>query len=184
MLDFGYQAKEKKACIISCADGSLVGMLGEKDTIVFSPIAGESGMEIQPILQRDTKYPTASLSIIIYGPLDDFDELGIYLTEQRRFLQQPHSCSRNVEYRNPHLLSGLDDNAPSTFGLCQTRVVEEKTLSVLPGKIDVLNDLESHQAIAEAETPKLLKTPLYRSVADIIPLRLLNSRGKPSKTSS
>ena len=172
-LNFGDHDKDRKASIISCVDGSLVGTLGEKDTIVFSSIAREPEMEIQPILQKNTNSSSASLSVIIYGPLEAFNEIGAYLTAQRRFLQQPQDCSRNVEYRNPHLLSGLDENVPLTLELCQKQVVEEKTLSVLPSKIDVLNGLESHQLIAEAETPKLLKTPLYRSVARAVPPPLL-----------
>jgi len=47
---------------------------------------------------------TCSLSIIIYGSGELFEDIGRFFQDSGLFLQDPRGCDRNVRYRNPHRL--------------------------------------------------------------------------------
>ena len=105
-----------------------------------------------------TSDPAAHLSTIIYGPFDLFEDVGKFVEECDMYLQDPRGCNRNVKYRNPHRLSGLDADAPMTLELSQFTVSYEKT----PGTVGLLADLESDEFLPDAETPPALRTDLYK----------------------
>jgi hypothetical protein len=102
--------------------------------------------------------PSAYLSTIIYGPLDLFEDVGKFVEEYDMYLQDPHSCDRNVKYRNPHRLSGLDPNVPMTLDLVQLATSHEKA----PSPVDLLAGLESDEFLPDTEAPPALRTALYK----------------------
>ena len=154
---------EKSAKVLSCANGACLGILKGKDTTVLSSIASVQNMFIQSMLQRNEQKPlTLCLSAIIYGPLEQFNEVGEYLAEMCYYLQEPYHCDRNVKYRNPHRLNGLDQSVPMTFELHHKDEAIEVTAGVMEKPIDVLSSFESNQRIVEAESPRAIKTSLYR----------------------
>jgi SWI/SNF-related matrix-associated actin-dependent regulator of chromatin subfamily A3 len=102
--------------------------------------------------------PSAYLSAIVYGPLELFEDVGKFVEEHDMYLQDPHSCDRNVRYRNPHRLSGLDPDAPMTLDLVQPAVGREE----VQNPADLLAGLESDEFLPDAEAPSVLRTALYK----------------------
>ena len=143
-------------------DGSSIGAIGEQDSTILGSIAEESSMEVQSIVRSDPAANSVILNSIIYGSLDAFREVGVYLAEEGRFLQDPSSCERDVPYRNPHRLTGLDEHVPTTFELIKNAGCPERPRQLIEKPIDVLEGFESREEIAEASTPKCLKSSLYR----------------------
>ena len=86
-LDFSTQNKD--TTVLSCTDGSVIGTLGAQDTTILCSIAAEPSMDIQTVLHDNAKSQMSFLSAIIYGPLDEFDEIGDYLAEHNPFIQEP-----------------------------------------------------------------------------------------------
>jgi hypothetical protein len=74
------------------------------------------------------------------------------------YLQDPHGCDRNVKYRNPHRLSGLDPDVPWTWDLDQLIASYEKAQS----PVDLLAGFESDEFLPDIEAPSALRTPLYK----------------------
>lgn len=148
--------------LISSTDGTIFGTLGEADSIVLASIAKVPTMVVQAILPQVVTSGTTLMNAIIYGPLNEYREIGTYLTEQDRFLQEPRGCTRNVKYRNPHRLTGLNEEASMTFEAQQAIDHRKKTILSFDKPLDVLDGFESRQAIPEAQTPSVIKTLLYR----------------------
>ena len=101
-----------------------------------------------------------ALLVNLYGPMDLYDLVGSYLSQCSENLQLPSLCDRNVPYRNPQSLSGMDDNPPMTFyigGGAPSREIE---------LIEMDNDssamLETQARLAECEMPEAIRTPLHR----------------------
>ncbi|OCL09248.1 hypothetical protein AOQ84DRAFT_376003 [Glonium stellatum] len=101
---------------------------------------------------------SACLSVIIYGTPELFDDVGNFLQEKNMYLQDPRSCDRNVEYRNPHRLSGLDPHVPMALELMPDII--SRTIETAPEPADILLDFENGAELTEAESPRLLGTPL------------------------
>ena len=152
----------RTAKVNSGQNGVEFGALTEEQTTVLTSIAEAPGMEVQYILTSSSMLSSSSLSAIIYGPLEAFYEIGIYLAERELFLQDPYKCNRKVPYRNPHRLTGLNEKATMTADLqrCETNI--ETAHKTLGEPIDALKAFESRQSIQEAPTPKCLKSALYR----------------------
>ena len=100
------------------------------------------------------------LSVIIYGSLELFDDIGDFFQEKNIYLQDPKFCDRNVEYRNPHRLSGLDSYVPMTLELTAETI--SRTIQIAPEPADILLDFESGAELAETESPRFLRNPLQR----------------------
>ncbi len=75
------------------------------------------------------------------------------------YLQDPLHCDRNIPYRNPHLLSGLDDPPVTTFALMSSCVpIESKALT----RPDLHALLKNEDPLQETDAPNIVATPLYR----------------------
>ncbi|KAH0560094.1 hypothetical protein GP486_003387 [Trichoglossum hirsutum] len=107
--------------------------------------------------------PAAHLSTIIYGPFGLFEDVGKFVEGYDMYLQDPRGCNRNVKYRNPHRLSGLDADAPMTLELSQFTVSYEEA----PSMVGLLADFESDEFLAETEAPPALRTDLYSPQQDL-----------------
>ena len=147
--------------MISQVDGCTLGTLGERDSIILGSIGADPDMVFEWKLHKDTSARIVSLAAILYAPLNAFNEIGDYLEEVGYFLRDPLNCGRNVRYRNPHQLSGLDANAPMTSELGTRLKLNRGGLEQFTEPVDLLNGFESRQAIKETEPPAAIQTPLY-----------------------
>jgi hypothetical protein len=111
---------------------------------------------------RDVNHAAESLSVIIYGPMTVYDEIGQFLQDMGMYLQDPQYCDRKVTYRNPHRLSGLDEDAPMTSELRKLQPQEKRAEELLQTPIDVFSDFETHTLLSETISPNCLATELYR----------------------
>ena len=114
--------------------------------------------------RHDARHASESLSVIIYGPMTVYDEIGEFLQSVGLYLQDPQGCDRNVRYRNPHRLSGLDEDAPMTLELRNVQPQEKRAEELLQSPIDVFSDFETHTLLAETISPDCLATELFRCV--------------------
>ncbi|KAF2458817.1 SNF2 family N-terminal domain-containing protein [Lineolata rhizophorae] len=103
-------------------------------------------------------FSRTTLFVIIYGPMEIFDDVGEYCRQHDAYLQDPIGCDRDVPYRNPHRLDGLDENASTTYQLIAQKGVKEE---VVREQVDILAGLEFDEDLPEAEAPAALWTQLY-----------------------
>jgi SWI/SNF-related matrix-associated actin-dependent regulator of chromatin subfamily A3 len=149
----------------------LVGQLDDQTRKIIHGFMQEDSMDLQVSCvvkaQRSaakrkpglpTICPVGTLSVIIYGPLRMFDEVGEYMGTCGLFLQDPKKCDRNVRYRNPHRMSGLSEHAPWTL----EQQMDEITIlrETVQRSIDYLAEVDAKQNLPETSTPHCLKTEL------------------------
>lgn len=151
--------------VLSDESGSSVGNVQQEVAGVFRMLSSEPGIELQLFCSSSTSHTEASravehsLSAIIYGPMVMFDEVGKFLQGVGMYLQDPKDCDRNVEYRNPHRLSGLDQGAPMTLDLKTSP--GSRPEEFLQSPVDIFSDLETTTFLAETIRPDCLATELY-----------------------
>jgi hypothetical protein len=156
--------------LLSKDDNTRVGTLEENGLHVLHGLSEEQIVDLQLLCTTELdrhafkahksklSSPSAYLSIIIYGPFDLFEDVGKFVEECDMYLQDPRSCDRNVKYRNPHRLSGLDPDAPMTSEMEDLTVSHEKA----QGPVDLLAGLESTEFLPETGAPSALRTQLYK----------------------
>lgn len=149
--------------LLSKFDRSVSGTLSNRDWTILCSISQEQDVHLQMVVSINNTAvtkgsQTAYLSAIIYGPLEIFDDIGEYFSDNDLFLQDPWNCYRNVRYRNPQRLSGLDQDAPLTFD----HFGPNARCGTVSSPIDMLQGFESKQDISEAKVPKALQTRLYK----------------------
>jgi len=151
---------------------SPIGTLNESGVRILRGLSEEQSIDLQLLCTIELKKkalgnkvnkskspsPSAHLSTIIYGPLDLFEDVGKSVEECNMYLQDPRGCDRNVKYRNPHRLSGLDPDVPMTLDLVQLTISYEKAQS----PVDLLAGLESDEFLSETEAPSALRTALHK----------------------
>jgi SWI/SNF-related matrix-associated actin-dependent regulator of chromatin subfamily A3 len=93
----------------------------------------------------------------LYGPMEIFDDVGDFLQDNDQYLQDPKGCGRNVQYRNPHMMAGLDDIPQWTSDFDSPLDNCEK----LQEATSLMDSLQTDEVLAESETPPALKTALY-----------------------
>jgi len=104
-----------------------------------------------------------SISITLYGPMELFDDVGQFFQSNDIYLQDPHLCSRNVKYCNPHRLPP-EDPASCIW----TSELEKKTAPQLSEPHiynttqGLLHLLESHVDIPETQQPPFIRTTMAR----------------------
>ena len=101
-----------------------------------------------------------SLSVILYGPMQLFDEIGEFLERCSEFLQSPLHCDRNLPYRNPQSLSGKDHNPPMTFQL-ESDLYPPQVETMVQGP-DPSSALETEDSLQETQAPSSVRTSLYK----------------------
>ena len=57
------------------------------------------------------------LSVVLYGTMNKFEEVGNFLSDCSEYLQSPLRCDRDVPYRNPQSLYGWEENQAMTSQL-------------------------------------------------------------------
>lgn len=149
------------ARIVDPSAYQLLSAIAEEHGINFQlQIYLESSVDnAQGTSQRAAKTSmTAFLSAIIYGPMKLFEVVGDFFQDNNRFLQDPSGCDRNVRYRNPHRILGLEDVSKWTFDLDTAPINRQE----IKNSMDLLAGLETDETLPESETPPALKTPLHR----------------------
>ena len=143
------------------------GVVGPRETQVLCALSQDSQLDMQIFfsssgndIKEGSQQSAAALTIIVYGPLDLFDDVGDFFQTCDMYLQDPVGCDRNVRYCNPHRLSGLDVEAPMTLDL--DPVHQHMHISEISGKIDLLEALNAPIDLLETESPPALVTSLLR----------------------
>jgi SWI/SNF-related matrix-associated actin-dependent regulator of chromatin subfamily A3 len=167
-----------------CAD-TLVeyGILDPVASKILSVLLKEPSIALQPQIDRPRNVPIAEpheramvkrrskamlqpvLQVIIYGARRLFESIGTFIAECRYYLQQPHNCDRNVEYRNPHCLSPEDGHYIFTHDLKSSIWQDNPHANKLyldRNPIDAFTDSSQCDSLPETKTPSSLKTRLYR----------------------
>ena len=143
------------------------GVVGLREAQVLCALSQDSQLDMQIFLspsdngikeERDQQ-SAAALTIIVYGPLDLFDDVGDFFQTCDMYLQDPVGCDRNVRYCNPHRLSGLEE-APMTLDLDSAR--HHMHISEITRNIDLLEGLNAPIDLPETESPPALVTSLLR----------------------
>jgi SWI/SNF-related matrix-associated actin-dependent regulator of chromatin subfamily A3 len=93
----------------------------------------------------------------LYGPMEIFDDVGEFLQDNDQYLQDPKGCDRNVQYRNPQMMAGLDDIPQWTFNFNSP----PDNCEMLQEATGLMDRLQTDEILAESETPPALKTSLY-----------------------
>lgn len=154
-------------------DSSLFGAIESRTAKILHVLQSEEQLSIQLYCQlpiddghsgRRRKGAAsggvATLSAIIYGFSTAFDDVGSFIEECDMFLQDPLHCDRNVRYRNPHRLSGPDDEVvmtlPPASDPVSARVEEIKTPR------DLFLGLGDSEVLPESVVPSEIKTALRR----------------------
>lgn len=109
-----------------------------------------------------------TLQITVYGPLDIFEEIGIWFGDYEVFLQDPQQCHRNVRYCNPHRLSSDDATSSTYLSDVVSRDSNSLHLEIISQQPDLLDELSSHDNLEEAPQPSAIKRELRRQV--ILPM--------------
>ncbi|KAK3495760.1 SNF2 family N-terminal domain-containing protein [Neurospora crassa] len=147
-------------------------------TVLTDALLEESGLELSVICSKDPYHPSSdvqhkapkqfekatdcTLSIIIYGPLELFEEIGSFFQEHDVYLQDPLHCDRHVRYCNPHRLSSANLEKciwTSELGKPTTQLVE--LTSTVPAP-ELLDAITSAQDLPEADQPRAIRTSLAR----------------------
>ena len=104
------------------------------------------------------------LSIILYGPMELFEEIGEFFQDYDMYLQDPRACTREVKYYNPHRLSSADlESCPMTSDVGRVGFLEAGTdLLDAPAPPDLLALLNSQGDLAETDQSTVIKTSLER----------------------
>lgn len=149
--------------------------LDEADSKILRVLMAEPKISVQAFLarlpadepeakfkRRDTRVTryTTSLAVILYGSAVFAEDVGDFLTNCVVFLQRPFCCDRNVPYRNPQSLSGLDENAPMTLDL--EDLVSSVEIETLAQNVDLAAALETGDTFPETEAPIGVRTSLHR----------------------
>ncbi|KAF2001861.1 hypothetical protein P154DRAFT_521342 [Amniculicola lignicola CBS 123094] len=100
---------------------------------------------------------TTTVLVIIYGPIELFEDIGSFFQECGLYLQDPTGCDRNVPYRNPHRLQSHTMENLMTYDLCSHSGSVSATQSY---DVDVLDAFVTPRDFSELETPSLLSIQL------------------------
>ena len=101
-----------------------------------------------------------AMSLVLYGTMDAFEDIGEFLSQCSEYLQSPLHCDRNVPYRNPQSLSGREENPPMTFEL-QLQLSSSEIETLTQGA-DPSSVLETAFPCPESDPPAAVRTSLYR----------------------
>ncbi|CAI6332927.1 unnamed protein product [Periconia digitata] len=147
------------------------GELDRRHVTALSVLSKERGIVLETFLSVKASAPDvsknlkrkrvghASLSVVIYGPMRLYEDVGRFCQACDYFLQDPINASRNVLYRNSHRISGMDQIAPKTFELRPSSVVKNiETQPEMETFDDFLSQLNAKSNVPEADDPPCLKT--------------------------
>jgi len=90
--------------VLAEPDFTPIGYLSDTEAIALQVLLHDPEIELQMQCRIYTNPLIAKFSVVIYGALELFEDVGRLLQTCKLFLQDPIGCDRIVEYRNPHRL--------------------------------------------------------------------------------
>jgi hypothetical protein len=147
------------------------GRLEERTAKIFANLLTQEGIIIQ-IYSRNTgrrpgfkakgkkakqKTSQSLINAIIYGPEELCEEVGKYLTKCGIFLQDPLQNDRDVRYKNPHILSRVEEVVLISELTIDTSEAQVKGLD----QSDLFSQLSKDDHLSLTEAPDVISTPLY-----------------------
>ncbi|KAH6880475.1 SNF2 family N-terminal domain-containing protein [Thelonectria olida] len=151
-----------------------VALLAERDLVLETNC---SISETPSGVGRIPGYSTpCSLGIIIYGPMELFDDIGSFFEEYNLYLQDPIDCKRNVRYCNPHRLSVDPSASKLTFDLCN-KPAQSVTILEVDTHPEMLDVLYSQEDLAETAQPGSIKTTLEKHQRQALTFMLQRENG-------
>ena len=98
------------------------------------------------------------LSMVIYGPIDYADSVGLFLVKCELYLQDPQRCELEVLYRNPQSFWAKDGDRDREIR--DTAPVSETEF--FKARADLLSEFEYDGELVPADQPSALKTELHQ----------------------
>ena len=134
--------------------------------VIQSPIKRSSGAVYHRSKQRQedltkSKARSFSCSVILYGTMDRFEDIGDFLSQCSEYLQSPLGCNRNVPYKNPQSICGREE-VPSTTHQLEAQRSFPAEIEVLTRSADPSSALETENSFPETEASAAIRTSLYR----------------------
>ncbi|KAF4985603.1 hypothetical protein FDECE_16440 [Fusarium decemcellulare] len=117
-----------------------------------------------------------TLEIIIYGPIELFDDIGSFFEDHDLYLHDPTNCQRNVPYCNPHWFT-TDSSVPRFTSQLTLEVVQPVAVEDIDTQPDLLDILNSNHDLAEAEQPQAIKTTLAKHQKQALTFMLQRENG-------
>lgn len=145
------------ACCLEPQSAEVMKVLSEDCTIETQILVLLHAVPLSEKRNQGSSRRLCSVSVIIYGSVETFDDVGIFFQECGLYLQDPIGCDRNVPYCNPHRLSVPKDQVQLTFDLMQSR--SDSSMRQIH-KADSLDGLTIPRELPGLETPHLLRTKL------------------------
>ncbi|KAH6974576.1 SNF2 family N-terminal domain-containing protein, partial [Ilyonectria sp. MPI-CAGE-AT-0026] len=155
----------------------LKGKLSSELTYITIALRGDDALELEvncsmpdnsdssapkgQLRRRPGLSTQCSLDIIIYGPMELFDDIGSFFEEYDIYLQDPVNCKRNVRYCNPQRLS-VDPSAVKFTSELGSQVAHAVVINDLETRPEFLDILCSQQDLAETAQPGPIRTVLRR----------------------
>ncbi|CAD6567877.1 MAG: hypothetical protein ASARMPRED_001174 [Alectoria sarmentosa] len=185
---------DRETLQLQTSAGHVVGKLEPRYSKIFQVLQDEKEMDLQayvvPTLskkspkdqaKKSSKEPTRSharaafLSVVLYGPMEIFEEVGGFFEQCSEFLQSPLHCDRNFPYRNPQSLSGKDHNPPITSQLEAELCLSQ--IETIVGGPDASAALETEDALQETHAPSPIKASLYNHQKRALSFMLMRELG-------
>lgn len=149
-----------------------IGTLDQRTADILKRMAEQNGVVLQFRISfqhqmqqqlssknSKAKRSASALSVVIYGPVEYFDDIGDFLLKCELYLQDPVGCDRNVRYCNPQSLWSIDDEEVRMTQDIKPPPVQD--FEYFQNPADLLEDLEYEDALPESCQPSALKTQLY-----------------------
>jgi SNF2 family DNA or RNA helicase len=121
-----------------------------------------------------SRWVQCSISIILYGPEELFDDIGEYLQDHDIYLQRPRFCDRNVPYRNPHKFIS-EDQPPMTFDV--ENIKPQVQLENIPNIPDLLDAFTTEEELQETTQPEAIQTHLEKHQKQALTFLLRREKG-------
>lgn len=103
-----------------------------------------------------------ALDITVYGPMELFEQIGIYFQEYGTYLQDPQTCHMDVRYCNPHRLSSDDFNSCPMLSEFISQTNTSSYLHDITQGPDLLDILSSNADLEETPQPRAIRATLQR----------------------
>lgn len=127
---------------------------------------------------KTARCPLLEVNVVLYGPPDAFESIGIFATRCNIYLQHPRHCNRNVPYHNPHCLSLQDRESLFTYGLeTQLKLAGPAPIETTANPIDIFLDARQQEHLLEAIPPSDLHTSLYKHQRQALTFMLQRESG-------
>lgn len=119
-----------------------------------------------------------NLNLVLYGPSQLFEPVGVFANKCGIYLQHPRHCDRDVPYRNPHCLSPENETGLSTSDLhLQLDVAYSSWSEATANPIDLFLDAGQQEDLAESAIPDAVLTSLYKHQRQALTFMLRRESG-------